>query len=120
MAGDFYGGYKHTYVMGGKYRLNHKPNTSFSYTHNNISLPQPGGHFKTHLLLARFNYSFSTTVFLKALVQYSSNAPQWSYNVRFNIIHRPLSNFFLVYYERRNTLSGKLADRCVCRQLRAP
>ena len=88
-------------------------NASFDYTHNNISLPQPNGHFKTNLLLARFNYSFSTTIFLKALVQYNSDLRQWSSNIRFNIIHRPLSDFFLVYNEQRDELSGQLLDRAV-------
>ena len=112
-SGDYYGGYKHTYQIGATYRVNYKLNTSFTYTHNNISLPQPNGHFKTHLLSARFNYSFSTAMFLNALVQYNSDARQWSSNIRFNIIHRPLSDFFLVYNERRDSLSGDLVDRAV-------
>ena len=81
------------------------------YTHNNISLAD--GQFKTNLVTTRVNYSFSTTVFLNALVQYNSDARQWSSNIRFNIIHRPLSDFFLVYNERRNTLSGDLLDRAL-------
>lgn len=112
-VGDFYGGYRHSYTVGASYRVNSKMNAAFNYTHNNISLPQPGAHFKTNLLLLRFNYSFSTTVFLKALVQYNSDLRQWSSNVRFNIIHRPLSDFFLVYNEQRDDLSGKLLDRTI-------
>jgi hypothetical protein len=112
-VGDYYGGYKHTYTLGASYRVNYKLNASLNYTHNNISLPQPNGHFKTNLLLARFNYSFSTTIFLKALVQYNSDLRQWSSNIRFNIIHRPLSDFFLVYNEQRDELSGQLLNRAV-------
>lgn len=111
--GDYYGGYKHTYTIGASFRFNYKMNASINFTHNNISLPQPNGHFKTNLLLTRFNYSFSTNMFLKALVQYNSDARQWSSNIRFNIIHRPLSDFFLVYNEQRDELSGDLIDRAV-------
>jgi len=61
----------------------------------------------------RVNYSFNTSMFLNALVQYNSDSRQWSSNIRFNIIHRPLSDFYLVYNERRNTLTGDLTDRAL-------
>ena len=110
-TGPFYTGYKHSYSFGETFRLNNKFNTSLNFTHNNISLAD--GRFKTNLLTARVNYSYSTNVFLNALVQYNSDQRQWSSNVRFNVIHRPLSDFFLVYNERRNSLSGDLIDRAL-------
>jgi hypothetical protein len=110
-VGDFYGGYKHTYTVGAGYRVNYKLKASFDYTHNNISLPQADGHFKTNLFATRFDYSFSTSIFLKALVQYNSDLRQWSSNVRFNIIHRPLSDFYLVYNEQRDQRTGALLER---------
>jgi hypothetical protein len=115
--GKFYGGYKHSYQLGANYRVNYKINASASYMHNNISLPQPNGHFKTHLLAMRLNYSFSTTVFLNALVQYNSDAREWSSNIRFNIIHHPLSDLFVVYNERRNSQTGDLVDRAMILKL---
>ena len=33
--------------------------------------------------------------------------------MRFNIIHRPLSDFYLVYNERRDTPGNDLLDRAV-------
>jgi hypothetical protein len=109
--GSFYAGYRHNYQLGGILRFSYKLNSSVTYTHNNISLPE--GHFKTNLLTARMNYSFSTTKFLNALVQYNNDTRQWSSNIRFNLIHRPLSDFFVVYNERRNSTSGDLIDRAV-------
>jgi hypothetical protein len=109
--GDFFTGYKHTYVLGGTFRFSYRFNTSFNYTHNNINLPE--GHFKTNLLSTRVDYSFTTSMFLNALIQYNNDARQWSSNVRFNIIHRPLSDFFLVYNERRHSVSGDLIDRAL-------
>lgn len=114
-AGPFYGGYKHTYTLSETLRVNHQFNTSLSYTHNNISIP--GGRFRTNLLTSRVNYSFTTSMFLNALVQYNSDSRQWSSNVRFNIIHRPLSDFFLVYNERRNSVTGDLLDRAIIAKL---
>jgi hypothetical protein len=107
--GPFYTGYKHAYTLNQSLRLSHHFNASLNFTHNNISLAD--GHYKTNLISTRMNYSFSTGVFLNALVQYNSDARTWSSNIRFNVIHRPLSDFFLVYNERRNSLSGDLQDR---------
>ncbi|OFV99904.1 MAG: hypothetical protein A3H28_10315 [Acidobacteria bacterium RIFCSPLOWO2_02_FULL_61_28] len=109
--GDFYTGYKHTYGLGGTFRFSNKFNTSFNFTHNNINLPQ--GHFKTNLLTTRVDYSFSTDMFLNALIQYNNDARQWSSNIRFNLIHRPLSDLFVVFNERRNSISGDLIDRAL-------
>jgi len=107
--GSFYTGYKHNYTFNQSLRINHHFNAALNFTHNNISLAE--GHYKTNLISTRVNYSFSTAVFLNALVQYNSDARTWSSNIRFNIIHRPLSDFFLVYNERRNSLTGDLQDR---------
>jgi len=107
--GPFYTGYKHNYAVNQTLRINHKFNAAVNFTHNNISLAE--GHYKTNLISTRVNYSFSTAVFLNALVQYNSDARTWSSNIRFNIIHRPLSDFFLVYNERRHSLTGDLLDR---------
>ncbi len=45
-------------------------------------------------------------MFLDALVQYRSDIEQFSANLRFNLIHRPLSDFFVVYNEQQFTDSG--------------
>jgi hypothetical protein len=48
-------------------------------------------------------YSFSTNMFLDTLLQYRNDVKQFSANVRFNLIHRPLSDFFIVYNESQFT-----------------
>ena len=113
--GPFYTGYKHSYTGVLTWRASYKLNTSVSYTHNNISLASDRAD--NDLITTRFNYSFSTAMFVNALVQYNSNRSQWSSNIRFNIIHRPLSDFFVVYNERRNSLTGDLEDRAVIAKL---
>ncbi len=113
--GDFYSGKKSAYTLGALLRPNYHVTLSVNYTRNDIRLPQ--GNFKTDLVSTRVDYSFTTTMFLNALIQYNTDAGQWTSNVRFNIIHRPLSDFFLVYNERRQTNSRNLIDRAIIAKL---
>ena len=53
-------------------------------------------------MTSRVNYNFNTKMFVNALLQYNTDNRQWSSNIRFNLIHRPLSDLFLVYNERRD------------------
>ncbi|MCS6816075.1 MAG: carbohydrate binding family 9 domain-containing protein [Blastocatellia bacterium] len=110
-TGPFYNGYRQSYSSGANVRVSYRFNTSFTYTRNNIRLST--GQFQTDLLTLRAAYSFSTSVFLNALVQYNSVARTWSSNIRFNIIHRPLSDLFIVYNERRESGTGRLLDRAL-------
>jgi len=59
------------------------------------------------------NYNFNTKVFVNSLLQYNTDTHQLSSNIRFNVIHRPLSDFFLVYNERRDERTGALIDRAL-------
>ena len=59
----------------------------------------------------------SPRLFVNALVQYNTDTHQWSTNARFNVIHRPLSDFFFVYNERRLDTSGDLVDRSIIAKL---
>ena len=109
--GHFYTGYKHSYTLSGTFRLGYRFATTIGLTHHNINLPQ--GHYKTNLITARVNYSFSTNMFLNALIQYNNDTNQVSSNIRFNLIHRPLSDLFVVYNERRTSISNDLVDRAL-------
>lgn len=65
------------------------------------------------LTAVRVNYNFSTSVFVNALVQYSTDTQQLSSNIRFNVIHRPLSDVFFVYNERRDQRTNLRLDRAL-------
>ena len=71
------------------------------------------GQYTTDLITARLEYGFSTIAFANALLQYNTDAREWSSNLRFNIIHHPLSDFFLVFNERRDSTTGGLLDRAL-------
>lgn len=64
-------------------------------------LDRPDAEFTKTFWTFRANYSFSTDMFVDALVQYDPGSDQINSNVRFNLIHHPLSDIFLVFNEQR-------------------
>ena len=109
--GSFYNGYKRSYSIGPSMHPNEKLNASLNLQINDIDLP--GVSYVSTLATARINYSFTTSVFLNALLQYNTDTGQLSSNLRFNIIHRPLSDFFFVYNERRDERTNLRLDRAL-------
>ena len=55
------------------------------------------------LYTVRANYSFTTKMFLDAFTQYDAEGHLFNANVRFNLIHHPLSDVFIVFNEQRLT-----------------
>ena len=110
-AGEFYDGDKQSYSVGAAVRLNGRLNASITESRNQIRLQ--AGQYTTDLITARLEYGFSTIAFANALLQYNTDAREWSSNLRFNIIHHPLSDFFLVFNERRDSTTGGLIDRAL-------
>ena len=106
--GEFYDGYRRGYTFGPAFRFNEHFNASVNLQINDIDLST--GAFVTKLVSSRVNYNFNTRVFVNALVQDNTDSRQLSSNLRFNIIHRPLSDFFLVYNERHDERTD-LVDR---------
>jgi hypothetical protein len=52
-------------------------------------------------------------MFLNALIQYNNARKQVTSNVRFDFIHRPLSDIFLVFNESRDVSGLGRTDRVV-------
>jgi len=113
--GGFYDGHRRGYSVAPTLRLNEHFNASVSLQIDDISLPVAS--YVSKLVATRVNYSLNTRVFLNALLQYNTDTRQWSSNVRFNVIHRPLSDVFFVYNERRLDTTGELVDRSVIAKL---
>jgi hypothetical protein len=70
-------------------------------THGDLDLPDD--EFKRRFWTFRANYSFNTNMFVDALVQLDQGSREMNTNVRFNLIHRPLSDIFIVFNEQRFT-----------------
>ena len=65
-----------------------------------------GRTFDANLFGARARLARDTRTFLSAFVQYNGAADELQTNVRFNLIHAPLSDVFVVYSERRDLGGG--------------
>lgn len=107
--GNFWNGSRKSFKGGLLIKPNYHLNIDLNYTRNDVKLPN--GSFISNLVATRFLYAFTNKMFLNAFLQYNTDTNQFSSNIRFNIIHHPLSDLFIVYTETRNTVSGQLLGR---------
>jgi hypothetical protein len=112
--GGFYDGDRRAYGFG----LGFFPSSQFGvdlfWDHVDVSFP--ARDVETDLLSSRVDYSFNTQMFLSGLIQYSSRDGFVASNIRFRWIHSPLSDFYLVYNERR-VPEGDVIDRALIAKL---
>ena len=113
-TGDFFDGDRDSYRFLVGFRYGYHFESEVSWTHDDITLPS--GDFSTDLVRTRLQYSFNTRMFLNALIQYNSEFDEISSNLRFNLIHKPLSDFFVIYNERRST-TGTVKERALIAKL---
>lgn len=86
-----------------------------NFSRNDVSLP--AGAFTANLLGTRVIYGFSPRVFFNAFIQYNADTHQVSSNLRFDFLHHPLSDLYVVYDDRRDTTQGLLVERAVILKL---
>ena len=84
-------------VMRPSYRLS----VAVGGTRTAADLGMPNSDFVSAIWTMRVNYSFTTNMFLDSLVQYDQDRDRINANVRFNLIHHPLSDLFVVYNEQQ-------------------
>jgi hypothetical protein len=109
--GSYYTGTLRSVDVTGTFRPNYRFSAQGTVTNSAVDLPE--GAFTTRVFRTRLTYSFSTRMFLNALVQYNNTRRQVTSNIRFNFIHRPLSDLFLVYNEAREVSGARRTDRAV-------
>jgi len=99
----FWGGDR--WELGGEISFN-SPHIGLDlgYTHNDIDVP--GGAFTTDLVQGRLKLAVNTRLFGNALLQYNSQTGVFSANLRVDFIHRPGSDLFIVFNERRDVEGG--------------
>jgi hypothetical protein len=98
-TGEYWSGDRRAVTGGMRVRLNEHVAASVNLTRNVIELPQ--GSFTADLARFRLDWSFTPRMFLNAFVQYNGEADSWLSNIRFNLIHRPLSDIYVVWNETR-------------------
>jgi hypothetical protein len=99
-AGAFYDGHRDGVTAGGRLRVNEFAATTLSVSRDDVTLVD-GTRFRTSLASLRVDTSFSTRMFLNAFIQYNSVTRQLAANIRYNFMHHPLSDVFLVYNDSR-------------------
>ena len=72
-------------------------------SHTAATLTAPNASFEALLWTTRANYSFTTNMFFDALTQYDPRQHHLNVNLRFNVIHHPLSDLFIVINEQKIT-----------------
>jgi hypothetical protein len=102
--GDFWNGTRRRIKSSVRLRLNAHLAASFDYQREAIRLGSGG--FVAELAGLRADWSLTTRTFLNAFLQYDGAQKAWFSNVRFNFIHRPLSDVYIVWNEGRGSGSG--------------
>jgi hypothetical protein len=97
--GTFWNGDRRRARAGIRWRMNAHLSASAEYDRNEITLPNGG--FREGLAALRLDWSMTTRAFLNAFVQYNGRDDVWLTNVRFNLIHRPLSDLYVVWNDAR-------------------
>ena len=110
-AGEFWDGRSWSADGGIELRPNYHLDLNLTFGRNQVHLPE--GDFSTTLLGLRFLYAFTSNAFFNSFLQYNATTNEFSANTRFNIIHRPLSDLYVVYNEQRSTVSRALVGRGV-------
>ncbi|MCC7034654.1 MAG: carbohydrate binding family 9 domain-containing protein [Acidobacteria bacterium] len=110
-SGGFWSGTQRNVQASLLYRPNSRLVFDAGIQVSDITLEAPAEQFTTTLVNLRSGYAFNTNMFLDSLLQYRTDVRQFSANVRFNLIHRPLSDVFVVYndqrYPDRNLTAGR-------------
>ena len=110
-TGGFWGGDRNQYRAGLQFQPSYRFTTELNMTRNVVDLP--AGAFTVDLVGINANYSFSKRMFLKALIQYNSEANEMVSNIRYNFMHKPLSDLYIVYNERRDLDTSEVIDRAI-------
>jgi hypothetical protein len=95
IVGGLFGGDRVTITPYVAARVGETLNAVFEWSYNDLQLP--GGDFTTNLARLRVSYSFTTRMFLQALVQYNDRADLWSSNLRFGLLSDANTGLFIVY-----------------------
>ena len=102
-TGGFWTGTQKSAKAGLVFRPSYHLTLDLALQRNDIDLPLPLHPFVANLVTSRVGYAFNTRTFLDTLLQYNTDLKQFSANVRFDLIHRPLSDLFIVYNEQQLT-----------------
>lgn len=103
IAGGLWSGRQRTVTSSVTVRPSHRFRLTLAMNRTAADLGAPATDFVTAVWTLRTNYSFTTNMFLDSLVQYDQDRHRFNANLRFNFIHHPLSDLYVVYNEQQIT-----------------
>ncbi|MBI4474569.1 MAG: hypothetical protein HY646_18000, partial [Acidobacteria bacterium] len=109
--GDFWNGTRRSVGGDITFKPNYHWQADLTWSRNDVKVA--AGEYPTTLVGLKVLYAFTSRAFLNTFLQYNAERHQFSSNIRFNIIHRPLSDIYVVFNERRDTRTGQVLDRGV-------
>jgi Domain of unknown function (DUF5916) len=105
--GGFYDGSRTSVTASTRFRPDPHLTLDLAAQHNDLELG--GNAFTADLYSARVRFAANVRTFLMGFVQYNQASDEIISNVRFNLIHAPLSDLFVVFTERRS-LANDVAE----------
>ncbi len=109
--GGFWDGNRTSAELGMTWRVNYRLSLNLSANRNQISFPD--GDFTADVYGTRVKFTPTTRIAASAFVQYNESTDEMVSNLRFNFIHAPRSDLFLVYTERRAMQDRAVLDQSV-------
>ena len=109
--GDFWDGTRTSLDSTLNLRPTYRWNIDLIYSRNRVALMN--GRGTTDLFGTRLVYGFTPHAFFNAFVQYNAATQRLSSNIRFNWIHHPLSDLYVVYNDTRDTATGQRVERAL-------
>ena len=106
--GDFYNGTRKYLRISPSFKPLRQFSLETTYELNEIDLPQ--GAFTTHVVNMRFNVNLSNTWLTSTVSQYDSETKRQILFFRLNYIFRPGDDFFIVFNQSRQLVSGSGHD----------
>ena len=82
-------------------RATSRLSSELQYNRNDVKMPW--GDFLVNLTTLRVDYTFSPRMTIRSLTQFNTSTNEISNNIRFNLIHRPGSDLYVVYNDLRQT-----------------
>ena len=98
---EFYDGTRRQATAAVGARATSRLSAEVQYNRNDVELPW--GSFLINLTTLRVDYTFSPRMTIRSLTQHNSATNEISNNIRYNFIHRPGSDLYIVYNELRQT-----------------
>ncbi len=101
IVGGLYSGTQRTINGSVQFRPTYRFRATVGLQRTQADLTLPDLRFTNSLVTLRSSYSFTPNMFVDALSQYDAVSKLFNANIRFNLIHHPLSDLFIVYNDQR-------------------